>query len=95
MNDLERRGLSTFAIRNRARRRNADFSRHFCNCFGTPFSFADFTRQDREAHKEYQKLVYQEQKKVRFHSEEKIRLGFNRKLNVRKNVLDEAFEVVD
>jgi len=98
MNDLERHGVSTGAIRNRARRRHADQSSSFLNCCGTNFSFADFSSQDREAHREYQKLVYEEQKKARWQYEEELRTGYSKLHQMRrskKNQLDEAFEVVE
>lgn len=98
MNDLERDGYSTFAIRNRARRRNAASSTNFFNCCGNNFSFADFSMHDREAHREYQKLVYQEQKKAKLNHEEALRLAFRnmyRKRRSEQNQMAEAFEIVD
>ena len=98
MNDLERQGISTGAIRNRARRRNAAASSNFFACCGSNFTFADFSADDREAHREYQKLVYQEQKKARYSHEEQLRLGFSKMHRMRqaeKNLVDEAFEVVE
>eukprot|EP00522_Entomoneis_paludosa_P017451 CAMPEP_0172452880 /NCGR_PEP_ID=MMETSP1065-20121228/10412_1 /TAXON_ID=265537 /ORGANISM="Amphiprora paludosa, Strain CCMP125" /LENGTH=221 /DNA_ID=CAMNT_0013205009 /DNA_START=158 /DNA_END=823 /DNA_ORIENTATION=- len=98
MNDLERQGVSTGAIRNRARRRHADSSNSFLNCCGHNFSFADFSSDDREAHREYQKMVYEEQKKARYQYEEELRTGYSKLHNIRqskKNQLDEAFEIVE
>lgn len=97
MNDLERQGISTGAIRNRARRRHADASSSFLNLCGANFTFADFSADDREAHREYQKLIYEEQKKSRFQYEEDLRHDYSKLYNLRKskkNQLDEAFEVV-
>ncbi|KAL7579336.1 hypothetical protein ACA910_014012 [Epithemia clementina (nom. ined.)] len=98
MNDLEREGYSTGAIRNRARRRIASATSSFFDCCGTNFTFADFGAHDREAHREYQKMVYQEQKKARFYHEEELRLGFSKKHRMRqseRNRVDEAFEIVE
>eukprot|EP00527_Entomoneis_sp_CCMP2396_P004245 CAMPEP_0198137460 /NCGR_PEP_ID=MMETSP1443-20131203/934_1 /TAXON_ID=186043 /ORGANISM="Entomoneis sp., Strain CCMP2396" /LENGTH=219 /DNA_ID=CAMNT_0043798881 /DNA_START=42 /DNA_END=701 /DNA_ORIENTATION=+ len=98
MNDLERQGVSTGAIRNRARRRHAEDANSFLNCCGTHLSFADFSSHDSEAHREYQRLVYEEQKKARYQYEEDLRNGFSKLYNLRKskkNQLDEAYEVVE
>ena len=99
MNDLERQGISTGAIRNRARRRHAEAQgSSFFYCCGTQLNFADFTEDDREAHRDYQKSMYEEQKKARFRHEEDLRSDFTKRQHIRdaqKNLVDEAFEVIE
>lgn len=91
MNDVENQGMSTGAIRNRARRRHAEKSSSFFNFCGADLSFADFSSHDREAYREYQKMVYEEKKKARYHHEEELRTGYD-KLQQTKH--SEGFEIV-
>lgn len=103
--DLERQGLSTAAIRNRARRRNVHYEMAGSEdtpglfaCCGVGLAFGDATEEDYEARREYEKVLYQEKKKEREEKEAALR---NKIYSKRKPTagrlgnLEESDEVVE
>lgn len=105
MNDMEKSGITTSAIRNRARRREYTKQRKTTNvtslftCCGADFVLADFTQPDEyEAQKEFEKQAYEEKKQAKLDREEKLRNDFGkimRKKKQNKGNVDEAYEVVE
>lgn len=105
MRDLEKQGITTVAIRNRARTRqrrrpgmmNGDMSSLFC-CGAIGFSLEDFTPDDYAAQKEYQKSMYEEKKKSKMQREEQLRHDFAKTLQAKRqqvDQVDEVYEVVE
>jgi hypothetical protein len=104
MTDLERQGLSTAAIRNRARRR---MTRHeisgsedipsLFSCCGVGLAFGDATEEDNETRREYQRAQYEQKKQLRAEKEEKLRQHFlsQQIANKRRNDVEESYEVVE
>jgi hypothetical protein len=103
MRELEKQGITTVAIRNRARIRqrnrrpdvlSGDLSGLFC-CGGIGFSLDDFTPDDYEAQKEYEKSRYQQKKKSKQQREEQLRHDFAKPLQAKRQQVDEAGEVYE
>jgi hypothetical protein len=103
MNRLEEEGVSTSAIRNRARRRQYTLARDthgelslFACCAGPEFSWTGFG-DPYEAQREYEKTAYEKKKKARMEREEELRTTFGQRLRRKKdeNKVDEAYEVVE
>lgn len=102
MNEMERDGHPTSAIRNRARRREYEKQRKvrplssLFTCCGAEFVLPDFSEQDDyEVQKEYEKLAYEERKKAQLEHEEKLRNHLGKSLKQKQGKVDEAFEVVE
>lgn len=107
MNDLERQGATTMAIRKRAQRRRVhklskdphDFSNAFGGCCGFYLALTgEMTEEDYEAQREYQKLVYEEKKKAVQAREEKLREQYTKSMMKRRQKRDdvsEAYETVE
>ena len=103
MNDMERSGVTTSAIRNRARRREFqaqakknELSSLF-TCCGAEFVLPTFEENDYEIQKEYEKIAYEEKKKAQLEHEEQLRYNYGKMMLQKKKQerLDEAFEVVE
>ena len=103
MNDLERQGITTSAIRNRARRREYQ-SKHKMNelsnlftCCGAEFVWEGFQQNDYEVQKELNKQAYEDKKKAKLEHEEQLRNNFGKMVRKKKEKqkVDEAFEVVE
>lgn len=104
MNELEKAGYTTSAIRNRERRREYNKQRKepgissllsFC---GADLVLSEFTQSDYEVQKEYDKQAYEEKKKATLEREEQLRNDFGkivRKKRQKEGKLDEAFEIVE
>lgn len=102
MNHLECDGVSTSAIRNRARRREynrkreqGDFSSLLSFC-GADLVLSDFTQTTYEMQKEIDKKAYEEKMKAKLEREEQLRNDFGKIVRKQKQVkVDEAYEVVE
>lgn len=103
MNDLERRDLTTSAIRNRARRREYQ-ERHRKNqlsnlftCCGAEFVWEGFSQNDYDVQKELNKVEYENKKRAQLEHEEKLRNDFGKMARKKKekHKVDEAYEVVE
>ena len=106
---MERRGLTTSAIRNRARRREyqkqlqkSELSKLF-TCCGAEFVFEGFAQSDYHAQQELKqlsKVAYEEKKKAQLQHEEELRNNFGKMVRKKKQkqqdkVDAEAYEVVE
>lgn len=107
MTDLENNGMTTAAIRNRARRRQARLGPQAAAaggdtpgvfaCCGVGLAFGDATEEDDDATRQFQKEQYEEMKKEKEHHEVELREQYLKKMLARKNGNDveEAYEVVE
>lgn len=108
MRELEEQGVSTAAMRNRARRRKArgigsrdvkgtDDIPSLFKCCGVGLAFGDAT-EDYEAYRQHEKELYEERKKAREAHEAQLRAQY-RKTHVatqsQSNKMEEAYEVVE
>lgn len=103
MKELEEQGISTAAIRNRARRREArgrglngtDDIPSLFRCCGVGLAFGDAT-EDYEEYRLQEKEEYEKRKKERERYEEQLRLQYRKKVVTRpKANAEEAYEVVN
>ena len=90
MTDMERQGITTSAIRNRARRReyqkrqeNSELSKLF-SCCGAEFVFDGFVQNDYQVQKELSKTAYEEQKQAKLQHEEKLRKNYGKMVRKKK-----------
>lgn len=104
MNDLERQGITTSAIRNRNRRREytkqhkQDQLSKLFTCCGAEFMLDGFTQDDYEVQEELNKTAYEEKKKAMLDHEEQLRNNFGkiaRKKKRNHGKVAESFEVVE
>lgn len=101
MSDLESKGISTAAIRNRARRRKAvkktavsEDVPSFFNCCGAALAFGDATTdQDWQAERVYQKEQFEEKKRMKAEKEEELKRHFYH--NRKSAQITEQYEVVE
>lgn len=104
MKELEQKGHSTAAMRNRARRRaarsqvrgNSDIPSLF-RCCGVGLAFGDATEESEEVERARAKEAYEARKKVREAKEAELRNNYRKVHNEKKEKqrAQEAFEVVD
>jgi Zn-finger nucleic acid-binding protein len=110
MRDLERQGITTAAIRNRSRRRQARLNQHGLSgsadipnllaCCGVGLAFGEATEEGFQATREHQKEEYVERKKQKEAREEELRRQFQKiaakkKAAARRDDVEEVFEVVE
>lgn len=108
MRELENDGITTAAIRNRSRRRQARMDREHVGsadipnlfaCCGVGLAFGDATEEDYEATRQHQKDQYLERKKEKEAKEEELRVKFQKmaakKKAARRSDVEEVFEVVE
>ena len=103
MNDLESRGLSTSAIRNRKRRRKAANRSYFSklsqpslfNCCAIGLAFGDGTDDD-DAYREFQRKKYEERVQQQQAHEDALRRRYLKDRNMKEaTAILETVEVVD
>ena len=104
MKELEQKGHSTAAMRNRARRRaarsqvrgNSDIPSLF-RCCGVGLAFGDATEESEEVERARAKEAYEARKKARETKEAELRNNYRKVHNEKKEKqrAQEAFEVVD
>jgi hypothetical protein len=106
MNQLERNGVTTSAIRNRKRRRKAsrkpqtsrlaqsEDTPSFFNCCAVGLAFGDATEEDDDAYRQFQKAKYEERQQQQAMHEDALRKQFMRK-NVGDTSVIEALEIVE
>lgn len=107
MNMLERQGLSTSAIRNRARRRKAaernarsktaqsSDAPSLFQCCGVGLAFGDATEEDDEAYREFQKKQYEQRQLKQAAHEEKLRSKYLRSKGISEPNVVEKVEVTE
>jgi hypothetical protein len=108
MGELEKQGITTAAIRNRSRRRqarmeargttgSADTPSLFA-CCGVGLAFGDATEEDYEATRQYQRDQYYQKKNEKESQEEQLRKKFKhleaQKKAARPSFVKETYEVV-
>lgn len=111
MKQLEEQGMTTAAIRNRSRRRQARMNQRgvagsgdipsLLACCGVGLAFGEATEENYEATRKHESDLYLERKKEKEAREEELRLKFQ-KLSAqkkaaaaRRNDVEEVLEVVD
>jgi hypothetical protein len=108
MNDIERSGQTTSAIRHRRLRREYRLQRKMNEkqssllaCCGADLVMPEWNQDEHEALEaeiESEKVAYEEKKKAKLHREEELRNKYGRIMrNKKQNLdkLDEAYEVVE
>ena len=109
MKELENQGITTAAIRNRSRRRQARMGPHgnsgsadmpsLFACCGVGLAFGDATEEDFEASRQHQRDQYLERKKEKEAKEEELRIKFKKlaakKRAARRDDVEEVLEVVE
>lgn len=107
MKDLEERGLSTAAIRNRKRRRKAAKEAHpytasqsqdtpsIFACCAVGLAFGDATEDGDDAYRLLEKKKYEERQKQQAAHEEALRRQYMTKHGINPGKIVEALEVVD
>ena len=98
MSELREQGLSTAAMRNRDRRRQAPHSGPSCFDFcGVGLAWFDGGEyeEDQEATHMRQKKEYEARKKAQAQHEEELRTSFFKSKRSRANQYEEALEVVE
>jgi hypothetical protein len=108
MKDLEQRGLSTSAIRNRRRRRKAvnksyhhkvqqhDEAPSIFGCCAIGLAFGDLTEDDDIAYRQYQKRQYEQRVTEQQQHEETIRRQYMQSHGMKEaNQILEVLEVAD
>ena len=109
MRKLEEKGVTTAAIRNRSRRRQARLDPHGVSgsadipnlfaCCGVGLAFGDATEEGFQAARQHEKDQYLERKKEKEAKEEELRIQFQKlaakKKAARRTDVDEVIEVVD
>lgn len=104
MSALEKQGITTAAIRNRIRRReaprglagSADIPNLFA-CCGVGLAFGEATEESHEAMRRHQREQYLERKKEKAAREEELRSKFQKmaaQKKAKQNV-EESYEVVE
>ena len=107
MKDLEERGLSTAAIRNRKRRRKAAKEAHpymvsqsqdtpsIFACCAVGLAFGDATEDGDDAYRMLEKRKYEDRQKQQAAHEEALRRQYMTKHGINPGKIVEALEVVD
>lgn len=108
MEELENQGITTAAIRNRSRRRQARMEARgatgsadipsFFACCGVGLAFGDATEEDYEATRQYQRDQYYQKKTEKENEEAQLREKFKhleaQKKAARPSFVKETYEVV-
>jgi hypothetical protein len=107
MKELEDKGLSTSAIRNRRRRRKAAKDAHpyaatqssdtpsIFSCCAVGLAFGDATEDGDDAYRKLEKKKYEERQKQQGAHEEALRRQYMSKHGINPGKIVEALEVVD
>ena len=111
MKELERQGITTAAIRNQARRRQARLNQtgmtsgsadvpSLLACCGVGLAFGDATEEDVQATRQHEKEAYLERQKQKEAKEQELRIQFQ-KLSAKKKAaarcddVEEVLEVIE
>ena len=110
MKELERQGITTAAIRNRSRRRQARLNQqgltgsadipNLLACCGVGLVFGESTEEDMQVTRQHQKEQYIERKRDQEAKEEELRMQFQKVVAKKKAVsrrddVEEVVEVVE
>lgn len=104
MEDLEREGKTTAAIRNRRNRLDYERSRKsndissLLACCGSELLLSEWSQDQYEAKLESEKTAYEAKKKAKMNREEQLRNSYGKILRKKKRnqgEVDEAYEVVE
>lgn len=108
MAELEKQGITTAAIRNRSRRRQARMDAkgntgsadvpNIFDCCGVGLAFGDSTEEDYDAMRQYQRDLYLQKKKEKEEYEAGLRSKFQQKAarkELHGGAVEEVFEVVE
>jgi hypothetical protein len=110
MRALERQGITTAAIRNQARRRQARMNEHGLSgsadmpsllaCCGVGLAFGDATEVDFQTARHHEKEAYLERQKEKEAKEQELRMQFlklsaKKKAAARREDVEEVYEVIE
>lgn len=110
MKELERQGITTAAIRNQSRRRQARMNNtglsgsadvpSLLACCGVGLAFGDATEEDFQATRQHEREAYLERQKEKEAREQELRMQFlklsaKKKAAARRDDVEEVYEVIE